>query len=146
MAFISVTRLRVRSFVYLPPFFWYTFWSIRQAERSAGFLGGRLTVNAKYVFWTVTAWEDGAAMNAYRTGGAHRRAMPKLIEWCDEASVVHWTQQGAEIPAWQHAHQRMVKEGKLSKVNRPSDDQREGRIAAPEESRIGQVLKPTRRI
>jgi hypothetical protein len=86
MALISVTRLRVRSFIYLPQFFWHTFKSIRQAERSSGFLGGRLLVNAKNVFWTMTAWKDQAAMNAYRTGGAHRRAMPKLLNWCNEAA------------------------------------------------------------
>src|SRR2546425_3432377 len=78
MALISVTRLRVRSFRYLPQFLWDTFKSMRQVERSSGFLGGRLLVNAKRVFWTMTAWKDEAAMNAYRTGGAHRNAMPKL--------------------------------------------------------------------
>jgi heme-degrading monooxygenase HmoA len=72
MALISVTRLRVRNFIYLPQFLWDTFKSMRQAERSSGFLGGKLLVNAKNVFWTTTAWKDQAAMNAYRTGGAHR--------------------------------------------------------------------------
>jgi hypothetical protein len=78
MVFISVTRLRVRSFIYLPQFLWDTFKSMRQVERSSGFLGGRLLVNAKNVFWTMTAWKE-VAMNAYRTGDAHRRAMPKLL-------------------------------------------------------------------
>ena len=74
MPLISATRLRVRSVAYLPAFLWDTFKSARQAERSPGFLGGRLLVNTKYVFWTMTAWEDEFAMNAYRTGGAHRRS------------------------------------------------------------------------
>ena len=60
MALISVTRLRVRSFIYLPAFFWDAFKSIRQAEHSIGFLGGRLLVNGKNVFWTMTAWTDEA--------------------------------------------------------------------------------------
>jgi len=90
MVFISVTRLRVRSFIYLPQFLRDAFKSMRQVGRSSGFLGGRLLVNAKNVFWTMTAWKDEAAMNAYRTGGAHRTAMPKLLDWCDEAAVVHW--------------------------------------------------------
>jgi heme-degrading monooxygenase HmoA len=79
MPLISVTRLRVRSFIYLPQFFWDTFKSTRQAEHSVGFLGGRLLVNRKNVFWTMTAWKDEAAMNAFRIGGAHRKAMPKLL-------------------------------------------------------------------
>lgn len=146
MAFISGTRLRVRLVIYMPQFFWYTIWSIRQAERSSGFVGGGLLRNTKNVFWTVTAWVDEAAMNAYRTGGAHRRAMPKLIQWCDEAAVVHWTQESSEIPIWQELHRRMVAEGRLSKVNHPSPDQASRHIPAPEPSRVERILKPTRRV
>jgi len=115
MPLISVTRLRVRSFRYLPGFLWDTFQSVRQVQRSPGFLGGRLLVNAGYVFWTMTAWQDETAMNAYRTGGAHRQAMPKLLNWCDEAAVVHWTQDSPEIPEWQQAQQHMSERGRLSK-------------------------------
>ena len=144
MALISVTRLRVRSFIYLPQFFWDTFKAMRQTERSSGFLGGRRLINTKNVFWTVTAWKDEAAMNAYRTGGAHRSAMPKLLNWCNEAAVVHWTQESSEIPFWREVHQRMVEEGKPSKVNHPSPEHASKHIPAPEPSRIGRILKPTR--
>jgi heme-degrading monooxygenase HmoA len=146
MALISVTRLRVRTLIYLPQFLWDTFKSMRQAERASGFLGGRLLVNAKNVFWTMTAWKDGAAMNAYRTSGAHRRAMPKLLIWCNEAAVVHWTQESSEIPFWKEAHQRMAEEGKPSKVNHPSPDQVSNHIPAPEPSRIERILKPARKV
>jgi hypothetical protein len=142
MALISVTRLRVRSFIYLPRFLQDTFKSMRQAERSVGFLGGRLLVNAKKVFWTMTSWKDEAAMNAYRTGGAHRKAMPKLLIWCDEAAVVHWNQESPELPSWQEAHRLMVKDGKLSKVNYPSPSQALKLVPAPEPSRIERTLKP----
>ena len=142
MVLISVTRLRVRSFIYLPQFLWSAFKSIRQVERSPGFLGGRLLVNAKNVFWTMTAWKDEAAMNAYRTGGAHSRAMPKLLHWCDEAAVVHWTQESSEIPFWQEVHQRMAEGGRASKVYHPSPAQASNHIPAPEPSRIERALKP----
>jgi hypothetical protein len=144
MPLISVTRLRVRSFLYLPGFLWDTFKSVRQAERSSGFLGGRLLVNAGFVFWTMTVWEGEAAMNAFRTGGAHRRAMPKLLNWCDEAAVVHWTQHSTEMPAWQQAQLHMAETGKLSKVNHPSAAQASQQIPAPQPSRIARTLKPAR--
>ncbi len=143
MAFISVTRLRVRSLLYLPEFLWDTAKSVRQVQRSSGFLGGRLLVNAPYVFWTMTVWLDEAAMNAYRTGGAHRQAMPKLLNWCDEAAVVHWTQESAEIPAWQQAERHMAEDGKLSKVNHPSPAQASRQIPPLRPSRIAQTLKPS---
>ena len=146
MALISVTRLRVRSFIYLPQFLRDTFKSMRQAEHSLGFLGGRLLVNAQNVFWTVTAWKDEVAMNAYRTGGAHRSAMPKLLNWCDEAAIVHWSQESLEIPSWQEVHQRMVEEGKRSKVNHPSPAQASNHIPAPKPSRIVRTLEPVRKL
>jgi hypothetical protein len=119
MALISVTRLRVRSFIYLPQFLWDTFKSVRQVKRSTGFLGGRLLVNAKSVFWTMTVWKDEAAMNAYRTGGPHRVAMPKLLNWCDEAAVVHWTQDSSEIPLWREVPQRMAENCPRCIIPRP---------------------------
>jgi hypothetical protein len=146
MALISVTRLRIRSFIYLPQFLWDTFKSVRQVERSSGFLGGRLLVNAKNVFWTMTAWKDEAAMNAYRISGAHRRAMPKLLNWCNEAAVVHWTQESSEIPLWHEVQQRMAKEGKPSKVNHPSPTQVSNHIPGPEPGHIQRKLKPTLKV
>src|SRR5450755_3707596 len=119
MPLISMTRLRVRSWGYFPAFAWQSVKSARQAERSAGFLSGRLLRNPKNVFWTMTAWKDETAMNAFRGAGAHGGVMRKLLNWCDEATVVHWDQETSELPSWQEAHRRMVKEGRRSKVNCP---------------------------
>src|SRR5277367_649124 len=135
MPLISVTRLRVRSWTYLPGFLWDTFQSVRQVQRSPGFLGGRLLVNSGYVFWTMTAWKDEAAMNAYRTSGAHRGAMPKLLNWCDEAAVVHWVEDSSAIPSWQEADRRMGEAGRTSKVSHPSPAHASTQIPAPEPSR-----------
>jgi uncharacterized protein DUF3291 len=120
MALISVTRLRVRSVFYLPQFFWHTFKVQSQAKRASGMLGGRLMLEAHSVFWTATVWESEAAMRAFRSSGAHMKAMPKLLDWCDEASYVHWDQEHADLPTWAEAHRRMAAYGKLSKVLNPS--------------------------
>jgi hypothetical protein len=55
---------------------------------------------------------------------------------CNEASVVRWSQESAAIPGWEEAHQRMLTEGKLSKVKHPSQLQASGH-GAPEEMRAG---------
>ncbi|MGC1687183.1 MAG: antibiotic biosynthesis monooxygenase [Candidatus Acidiferrales bacterium] len=146
MPLISVTRLRVRSVIYLPQFLWDTFKSMRQVERSAGFLGGRLLVNPGKVFWTMTVWKDEAAMSAYRGSGAHRTAMPKLLNWCDEAALVHWTQESSEIPDWREARQRMADGGRVSKVYHPSPIQISNQIPAPQPSRIQRTLRPAVKI
>jgi len=79
MPLISVTRLRVRSWGYLPQFALQYLKSAKQAERSAGFLGGKLLRNPKNTFWTMTAWKDEPAMNAFRSAGAHGAVMRKLL-------------------------------------------------------------------
>ena len=59
-------------------------------------------------------------MKKFMTSGSHMKAMRKLAEWCDEAAVVHWTQESAELPTWQEAYLRLKNEGRRSKVNHPS--------------------------
>jgi len=121
MVFVSVTRLRVRSIFFLPQFLWYAIRSQRQAERSAGMVAGQILAEKHKAFWTMTAWEADKAMEAFRIQGAHRAAMPKLLDWCDEASLVHWMQESRELPSWQEAYERMLKEGRPSKVKHPSE-------------------------
>jgi len=144
MLLISLTRLRVRSFRYLLQFVWQALKTARQAERASGFLGGRLLREARNTFWTITAWEDEAAMRAYRNAGAHRAVMPRLLNWCDEAAVAHWSQETSALPEWREAHQRLVKEGKSSKVNHPSPAHVANHIAEPQPSRVERILKPPR--
>jgi len=128
MAHVSVTRLRIRSFRFFFPFVWRSWRSLRQAKRAAGNLGAKLRKAEDRAFWTMTVWRDKAAMNAFRIAPPHLNAMPKLLNWCDEAAVVHWNQESAELPDWETAEGRMAESGRLSKVNRPSADQRAGRL------------------
>ncbi|HYR85865.1 MAG TPA: hypothetical protein VE422_17375 [Terriglobia bacterium] len=120
MALISVTRLRVRSFRYLPAFIFFALRSARQARRDPGNLGTGQLRDANMTFWTRTAWRDEAAMRAFMMADPHRRAMAKLLNWCDEASLVHWIQEKPILPDWNEAYRRMITEGRRSKVNHPS--------------------------
>ncbi len=95
----------------------------------------RLLRDARFTFWTLTVWEHEAAMHSFMRSGAHLRAMPKLLDWCDEASVVHWHQETPELPAWREAHRRMLDEGRMSKVRHPSPAQQAKQIAEPRVSR-----------
>jgi hypothetical protein len=131
MPLISVTRLRIRSARFLPGFFVYAFRSTRQARRTPGNLGAAVFNDSLHTFWTKTAWQDEAAMRAFMRSGPHTLAMPKLAHWCDEASVVHWSQDTAELPAWPEAHRRMQAEGRPSRVRHPSPAHEAFRIAPP---------------
>ncbi len=95
--FASVTRLRVRSLRYVPGFLWMTFLSQRQVVRALEFVGGKLLIDARRTFWTLTAWGSERAMKAFRGSGPHAKVMPKLLEWCDEASYAHWISESDAI-------------------------------------------------
>lgn len=70
-------------------------------------------------------------MRRYIISGAHRKAMPKLLDWCDEASVAHWTQEAEDIPTWSEAVERMRSEGRVSKVRHPSPQHDDLSFARP---------------
>jgi hypothetical protein len=123
MLFVSVTRLRVRVLRYLPAFSFNALRAARQAKTAPGNLAVSLLADSNFAFWTRTLWNDQDAMRAFMLSGVHRRMMPRLLNWCDEASVAHWTQDFVEIPSWLEAHGRMLAEGRRSKVNHPSDAQ-----------------------
>jgi hypothetical protein len=135
MAFISVTRLRVRSAWYLAAFLFRALRSSRHARRSTGNLGVDLLTDSRLTFWTKTAWKDEASMRAFMLGGPHKRVMPKLADWCDEASVVHWTQENATLPDWHEAHRRMVAEGRKSRLKHPSEAHEKFDIPPPKGGR-----------
>lgn len=119
MVQVSITRLRIRSVRFLPLFFWHTLRSLRQARASDGCFVTAVN-NFGGAFWTLTVWRDRAAMRAFMLSGAHRKAMPKLAHWCDEASLAHWDQEGTALPPWPEAARRLGAEGRTSVLDHPS--------------------------
>jgi Domain of unknown function (DUF3291) len=120
MTFVSLTRLRVRSFRFVPLFAFHAFRSRGQVQRAPGFQNGSLLADRSWTFWTMTAWDSEESMRQFMTSGYHKKAMPRLLRWCDEASVAHWTQPDATLPSWTEADQRMRETGRASKVLHPS--------------------------
>jgi hypothetical protein len=120
MPFVSITRLRVRAWRLVPMFLWHAFASKRQLQRSEGFLRGALSTAPGRVFWTASVWSDDAAMKRFRDAGAHKTAMPALLDMCDEASLAHWTQEGDEVPEPAAMLERVRSIGRTSKVRHPT--------------------------
>lgn len=131
MPLVSITRLRVRALRFLPEFIWYSLRSARQASRAPGNLATQVLKERNQAFWTATAWTDESAMKSFMLAGPHRVAMRKLLEWCDEAALVHWLQDTKDLPDWQEAHRRVLAEGRRSKVNHPSPNQVAYQIPEP---------------
>lgn len=131
MVFVSITRLRIRSWRFMPGFAIAAWRTRAQVGRAEGFLGGALLPDRDRTFWTMTLWRNQAAMRRYMTSGTHLKAMPKLLAWCDEASIVHWEQDDAVAPDWTEADRRMRAEGRPSKVRQPSNRHGDLTYAAP---------------
>ena len=113
---------------FLPMFLIGSFRSAQQAKSAEGNLTVALLRQPKNTYWTRTVWTSEAAMKAFMLAGAHRGVMRKLLNWCDEAAVVHWTQDSTAPPAWPEAREKMQAIGRTSKVNHPSEDQKAFRI------------------
>lgn len=122
MSLVSVTRLRLRKLRYLPGFAWFAVRSSMQARRAEGNLRTLTVKDRGLTFWTITVWRDQAAMRAFRNAGSHKAAMPKLFEWCDEATYVHWEQESDAAPELKSAYDRLVAEGVVSRVRYPTDN------------------------
>ena len=144
MFFISITRLRVRSIRFLPFFVLYTYRSLRQVKTSSGFQCGGLLADRSWTFWTMTAWDNQESMRRFMTTGSHGAAMPRLLNWCDEASVVHWEQAEADLPSWTIADQRMRASGRVSKVRNPSPRQATLTYRTPRVS-TGVAIRPAKK-
>lgn len=130
---VSITRLRLRSWRYLLPFFFYAIRSSRQARRAPGCITLSLLREdgPGNIFWTRTVWQSADAMRDYMLSGAHRAAMPHLLNWCDEAAVAHWTQPTPDEPTWQQAYEQLIASGRASKVRHPSPNHATRRFPPP---------------
>ena len=145
MPFVSVTRLRIRSARFLLFFAVQTLQSLQQIKRAEGFRDGSILADRSWTFWTMTVWDSEEAMRRYMLAGAHRKAMPHLLDWCDEASVVHWTQADDEVPAWTVADKRMRESGRISKVRHPSADHAALNYRAPRTTSAGPIRRASAR-
>ena len=120
---VSITRLRLRSAQCLPAFIWHGMPSGMQARRAPGFRGMCVLADYRLTFWTMTGWDNQAAMRAYISVGAHKSAMPRLADLCDEASYVRWDDFAFGPADWHAAWQRMIAEGVATPVTHPSPAQ-----------------------
>ncbi|WP_233581010.1 DUF3291 domain-containing protein [Acidipila sp. EB88] len=125
----------------MPGFMLHAVQANQQVSRAAGFQKGVLLWDRRWCFWTMTGWDSQESMRAFMTSGAHRKAMPRLMEWCDEASVAHWVQDEAALPEWTEADRRMRESGRASKVRQPSARHAGLQYDAPRTTATGSIPK-----
>jgi len=93
----------------------------RQLDGARGLIGyaklGRPWVKR---FWTLSAWEDEAALAAFVHDGAHARAMAGLQDRMGPTRFVRWTLPGSALPpAWDDALRRWRAAEDAERAGRP---------------------------
>jgi hypothetical protein len=138
MPVIVVTRLRLRDPALFDEFVGAAFAVVQQAQSSDGNLASDLLADADNVYWTSTAWRtawrDRDAMNAFVGTEPHLSTMPRIDDWCDEATFVDWDQPSADLPGWQTRYERLVADGQVTKLSNSSDAHETRDFPAPVES------------
>lgn len=117
--------------------------SVKQLVKTRGFLAGKELVDKGLTFWTLTLWEDDSCMKEFRNSAPHRKAIQKLPYWCKEASYFHWTQADNILPEWIKASERLLNEGKLTKVRKPSSNQITNKFPPVKWTKLERSFKPS---
>src|SRR5215831_4692711 len=141
MAFVSVTRLRVRSIWYFLPFSLATWRSRDQLRHAPGLIEGRLTIEFPFAFWTMTIWKSQEDMRRFRNAPPHQEAMRRLPHWCDEASYVHWEQRDPQLPPVDDAYVQLRNQGITSKVTHPTAAHAAGQTTSSKKPRPAKTFR-----
>ncbi|MEV0197185.1 DUF3291 domain-containing protein [Nonomuraea sp. NPDC050691] len=109
---IMASRLEVRSLRQVPGFLVASLRLLRQARQAPGALGVSLKAELlKRTFWTVSAWNDKAAVYAYSAAEPHKSTMRRQRAVMKESTFVFWTLPADQLPvAWDQVRERIAHE------------------------------------
>jgi hypothetical protein len=133
MPIIVVTRLRLRNPALLDEFFTHAAAVLEQAMKSEGNLGTDALAEAHDAWWSKTAWQDRAHMEAYTNTEPHLSTEALLDHLCDEATFVDWEQPSPDLPDWQTGWRHLVADGHSANLTAQSDVNQTRAFPAPVE-------------
>jgi heme-degrading monooxygenase HmoA len=107
---VMASRLPLRSYRTIPRFLALTVSVARQLEGTPGLVGYSLLAQpVRKTFWTLSAWTDEDALNAFARTMPHLAVMGKLRPQMGPTRFVTWTAQGSAVPvAWDDAIERLM--------------------------------------
>jgi len=106
---VMASRLPLRSHRTIPRFLGLTMSVARQLESTSGLVGYRLLAQPmRKTFWTLSAWTDREALNAFVRTVPHLAVMGKLRNHMGPTSFTTWMAPGSALPiAWDDAIERL---------------------------------------
>lgn len=106
-----LTYLPVTSFWTLPQFFYHTGRIRSQLKSAPGLIGYSLLAHvvAKR-FWTLSVWEEEAALERFVRQQPHQQAMVGLRRSMGDSAFTRWKLKGTAVPpSWREAMQHLPK-------------------------------------
>jgi hypothetical protein len=106
---VVLTYLPLKSFWVLPKFFYYTLRIQSQLKSARGLVGYSLLAHVLAThFWTLSVWEDEAALMKFVRNEPHREIMMRLRRHMGSSDFVRWEINGSAVPpSWQEALKRL---------------------------------------
>ncbi|MFC5751189.1 DUF3291 domain-containing protein [Actinomadura rugatobispora] len=107
---VMASRLEVRSLRHVPGFLAASLVLWRQARGAPGAVGvGLRAWPLRRTFWTVSAWEDEAAIRAYAGTEPHRSTMRRKRAVMRESDFVFWNVPAGDLPvSWEEVERRIA--------------------------------------
>ena len=106
---VMASRLPLRSHRTIPRFLGLTMSVARQLEGTSGLVGYRLLAQPmRKTFWTLSAWTDRDALDAFVRTMPHLAVMGKLRTHMGPTRFTTWMVPGSALPiAWDDAMERL---------------------------------------
>jgi hypothetical protein len=130
MPIVVVTRTRMAKPRFILPFLWHCLRIALEARRTQGYVAGALRLSSGPEFWTLTVWDGGIAMQAFRNSGVHGEVMPQLAKWADEGSTAIWRTEEHTLPDWADVQGRLEEAPRFTRIDVPSEAHR-GSVVRP---------------
>jgi len=113
-AYAMASRFEVRSAKDVPRFFLKALAVWRQVRSAPGCLGASLIAQPlRRVFYTLSAWQDRDALNAFAATQPHRGTMASLRPTMRTATFTFWDVPSGQLPlAWDDARQRLAEQAR----------------------------------
>lgn len=132
MTVLVATRLKVRQPRFLPQFLAGSLAVSWQARKSEGYLGGKLRMEPNNVFWTLTAWESGGAVAAFRGSGTHQAIAPRLARWANEGVIGVWASDAVTLPDWAEVAYQTATRPRFTELDHPTTAHGSVSVIAPQ--------------
>ncbi|MFC8516867.1 DUF3291 domain-containing protein [Streptomyces sp. NPDC057257] len=109
---VMASRLELRSLLGVPKFFLLSLVVFQQVRRSPGLLGASLKAEPfKRTFWTLSAWRDQEALDAFARTDPHAKSVRGLRPGMKGSVFVFWNTERERLPiTWDEAQRRLAEQ------------------------------------